>query len=327
MLAVRAARRFATSAAVARPAARKIELYDTTLRDGTQGEGVSLSLNDKLRIAERLDDAGFDYIEGGYPLSNEKDVAFFERARSLALRSASICAFGMTRRRGTAAAADEGMLALLRSEAPVCTIVGKTWDFHVTTVLRVSLEENLAMIHDSIGFLAGNGRRVLYDAEHFFDGWKANAEHARASIRAAAEGGARTVILCDTNGGTSPGEISAMTRAAIDALADFDGVTVGVHCHDDCGLSVANSLAAVDAGASQVRATRPSSLRRARLVPFATRLAIAHRPARSSEACARRAAPVRRADTRARAGPARRAPARRCRARSTGSASGAATRI
>lgn len=245
-----AGRRFSTARAP-----RKIEMYDTTLRDGTQGEGVSLSLNDKLRIAERLDDAGFDYIEGGYPLSNEKDVAFFERARSLALRSASICAFGMTRRRGVEASKDEGMLALLRSEAPVCTIVGKTWDFHVTAVLRVSLEENLAMINESVNFLHTQGRRVLYDAEHFFDGWKANEAHARDSIRAAAQGGAQTIILCDTNGGTSPGEIGALTRKALEALAEFEGVTVGVHCHDDCGLSVANSLAAVEAGASQVQGT------------------------------------------------------------------------
>mmetsp|Transcript_11506 Transcript_11506/g.30143 ORF Transcript_11506/g.30143 Transcript_11506/m.30143 type:complete len:560 (+) Transcript_11506:1-1680(+) len=253
--------RTAGARAVGAPAARqlstvrKIELYDTTLRDGTQGEGVSLSLNDKLRIAEKLDDAGFDYIEGGYPLSNEKDVAFFERARSLALRSASICAFGMTRRRGVLAAADPGMLSLLRSEAPVCTIVGKTWDFHVTAVLRVSLEENIDMIGSSVGFLHGEGRRVIYDAEHFFDGWKANPLHARDSIRAAASASAQTIVLCDTNGGTTPEEVGVYTRAAIEALSDFPGVTVGVHCHNDCDLAVANSLAAVQAGASQVQGT------------------------------------------------------------------------
>lgn len=252
----RARRAFSSGAAPAVLAApRRIELYDTTLRDGTQGEGVSLSLNDKLRIAEWLDDAGFDYIEGGYPLSNEKDVAFFEKARSLKLRQAQICAFGMTRRRGIAAKDDPGMVALLKSEAPVCTIVGKTWDFHVSAVLRVSLEENLAMIHESVAFLAGEGRRLIYDAEHFFDGWKANPVHARASIRAAAEGGARTIVLCDTNGGTSPAEIAALAREAIGALADFEGVTVGVHCHNDCELAVANSLSAVDAGASQVQGT------------------------------------------------------------------------
>jgi isopropylmalate/homocitrate/citramalate synthase len=250
------ARQFSSvGAALEQPAVRKIELYDTTLRDGTQGEGVSLSLNDKLRIAEALDDMGFDYVEGGYPLSNEKDVAFFEQARKLSLRSAQICAFGMTRRRGVAPAADPGMLALLRSEAPVCTIVGKTWDFHVRAVLRVSLEENLDMIHGSVRHIAQEGRRVLYDAEHFFDGWKADVTHARASVRAAAEGGARTIILCDTNGGTTPEEIAVLTRAALDALADFPGVTVGVHCHNDCELAVANSLAAVEAGAAQVQGT------------------------------------------------------------------------
>lgn len=254
-----------------------VDLYDTTLRDGTQGEGVSLSLNDKLRIAEKLDEAGFDYIEGGYPLSNEKDVAFFERARSLALRSASVCAFGMTRRRGVQASKDEGMLALLRSEAPVCTIVGKTWDFHVTAVLRISLAENLAMIGESVGFLHGQGRRVFYDAEHFFDGWKANPAHARDSIRAAAQAGAQTIILCDTNGGTSPGEIGDLTRQALGALADFAGVTVGVHCHDDCGLSVANSLAAVEAGASQVRGPSRLALPSEPTLPRAAH-ARTHRP-------------------------------------------------
>ena len=171
-------------------ATKTIQIYDTTLRDGTQGEGVSLSLEDKLQIARRLDEIGVDYIEGGYPLSNEKDEQFFQQVQELGLKHAKVCAFGMTRRRGVEAAEDPGMLALRDSGAPVCTVVGKTWDFHVTEVLRVSLEENLQMIADSVRFLVDEGREVIYDAEHFFDGWKANPEYGRQTIRAAAEAGA-----------------------------------------------------------------------------------------------------------------------------------------
>lgn len=247
-------RRF-SSGARAGGAARRIELYDTTLRDGTQGEGVCLSLHDKLAIAERLDDMGFDYIEGGFPLSNEKDVAFFREVRTLNLRRAAVCAFGMTRRRGISAAEDVGMQSLLRSEAPVITIVGKTWDFHVTHVLNVSLEENLAMISESVAAMIAGGRRCIYDAEHFFDGWKANEAHARATMAAAAAAGAETIALCDTNGGTMPDELARIVRAAKEALAEWPAVSLGVHCHNDCELAVANSLAAVGAGASQVQGT------------------------------------------------------------------------
>jgi len=232
---------------------QKIGLYDTTLRDGTQGEGISLSLHDKLAIAERLDDMGFDFIEGGYPLSNEKDVAFFEQVKRMRLRHATVCAFGMTRKKGVAASEDPGMLSLLRSEAPVCTVVGKTWDFHVAQVLRVSLEENVQMIHDSVGFLASSGRRVIYDAEHFFDGYKANPEHAIATLRAAAEAGAEAIALCDTNGGTMPEEVYRLVGVAVEELGPDVGVAV--HCHNDCSMAVANSLAAVRAGATQVQGT------------------------------------------------------------------------
>ncbi|MCA9121993.1 MAG: citramalate synthase [Planctomycetaceae bacterium] len=233
---------------------RSIQIYDTTLRDGTQGEGVSLSLQDKLQITQRLDEIGVDYVEGGYPLSNEKDVEYFQRVRDLGLKHAKVCAFGMTRRRGMAAKDDPGMRALYESEAPVCTVVGKTWDFHATEVLRVSLDENLAMISDSVGFLAESGREVIYDAEHFFDGWKANPEYAAKTIQAAASSGAKLVVLCDTNGGTLPEEIAAIVNAAQAALKP-QGVSVGIHCHNDCDLAVANSLAAVDAGAVQVQGT------------------------------------------------------------------------
>ena len=233
---------------------RQIQIYDTTLRDGTQGEGVSLSLQDKLEIAKRLDEIGVDYIEGGYPLSNEKDQQFFQKVQQLGLQHAQICAFGMTRRRGVAADVDPGMLALRDSQAPICTIVGKTWDFHVTDVLRVELAENLEMIGDSISFLVAEGREVIYDAEHYFDGTKANAEYAAQTIQAAAEAGASLIVLCDTNGGSLPEEITAMTAQAIELLAQWS-VPVGIHCHNDCDVAIANSLAAVDAGAVQVQGT------------------------------------------------------------------------
>ena len=232
---------------------RTIEIYDTTLRDGTQGEGFSLSLLDKLQITQRLDELGVDFIEGGYPLSNEKDSEYFTRVRELPLQHAQICAFGMTRRKGVDAADDLGMVALRDSLAPTCTVVGKTWDLHVTEVLRVTLEENLAMIGESLAFLAGN-RNVIYDAEHFFDGWKANTDYARRTLLAAAEAGASMIVLCDTNGGSLPEEVSDITREAV-ALLETAQTPVGIHCHNDCELAVANSLAAVDSGAVQVQGT------------------------------------------------------------------------
>ncbi len=233
---------------------RSIQIYDTTLRDGTQGEGVSLSLQDKLQITKRLDEMGVDYVEGGYPLSNEKDAEYFSRVQQLDLQHAKVCAFGMTRRKGMAAKDDPGMQALVNSAAPVCTVVGKTWDFHVTEVLRATLEENLEMIAESVEFLVGAGREVIYDAEHFFDGWKTNPEYAGKTLLAAAEAGAQLIVLCDTNGGSMPEEISRCTREAIELLKDTT-VQLGAHCHNDCELAVANSLAAVDAGAAHVQGT------------------------------------------------------------------------
>jgi 2-isopropylmalate synthase len=228
-----------------------IQIYDTTLRDGSQGEGINFSLQDKLLITERLDSVGFDFIEGGYPLSNPKDAEYFQRVRELKLKHARVCAFGMTRRRGMRCEDDPGMKALLHSGAGVITIVGKTHDFHVTEVLRVSLEENLAMIGDTIRYLREQGRDVIYDAEHFFDGWKANPQYAAKTIRAAAGAGAMLISLCDTNGGSMPEEIAALVKEAIAATS----VPVGIHVHNDCELAVANSLAAVDAGAVQVQGT------------------------------------------------------------------------
>jgi 2-isopropylmalate synthase len=228
-----------------------IQIYDTTLRDGSQGEGVNFSLQDKLLIAARLDELGFDFIEGGYPLSNEKDAQFFQRVQELNLKHARVCAFGMTRRKGVRPDQDPGMKALLDSGAKTLTIVGKTSSFHVTEVLRVSLEENLAMISETIRYLRECGREVIYDAEHFFDGWELDPEYAAKTVRAAAEAGAGIVVLCDTNGGTMPEKIAELTKAAQTVLP----VPVGIHCHNDCDLAVANSLAAVDAGAMQVQGT------------------------------------------------------------------------
>jgi 2-isopropylmalate synthase len=229
----------------------QIQLYDTTLRDGAQGEGVNFSLQDKLLIARRLDELGFDFVEGGYPLSNPKDAEFFQRLAQEPLKHSRLCAFGMTRRKGVEAADDPGMKALVESQAPVITIVGKTHDFHVTEVLRVSLEENLAMIRETVAFLRSVGREVIYDAEHFFDGWKANPAYARETIRAAVEGGASIVVMCDTNGGSMPEEIAALTK---DAAAAVD-VPLGIHTHNDCELAVANALAAIGAGAVHVQGT------------------------------------------------------------------------
>lgn len=230
----------------------RIEIYDTTLRDGTQAQGVSLSLQDKLTIAEALDRLGVDFIEGGYPLSNQKDEAFFVEIRKRSLKNARVAAFGMTRRKGFAPEQDEGMQALLHSEAPVITIVGKTWDLHVREVLSVPPEENLRMIADSIGIMVKHGRHAVYDAEHFFDGWRANPDYALATLRAAHEAGANCLALCDTNGGSLPEDIA---RGISAVLAALPGVKLGIHCHNDGELAVANSLAAVVSGATQIQGT------------------------------------------------------------------------
>lgn len=229
----------------------RIEIYDTTLRDGTQAEGIAFSLQDKLLLTKRLDELGFDYIEGGYPGSNEKDFQFFQDVAKLKLKHAKICAFGMTRRKGVTAANDVGLRALLDSKAPVITIVGKASAFQVKEVIRADLNENLDMIAESVRLMIDEGREVIFDAEHFFDGWKGDAEYAIRAIRTAAEAGAKTVVLCDTNGGSMPCDI---TRITTDAVAKC-GVPIGIHCHNDCDLAVANALLAVEAGASQVQGT------------------------------------------------------------------------
>jgi 2-isopropylmalate synthase len=229
----------------------RIAIYDTTLRDGSQGEGVNFSLQDKLLVTARLDALGVDYIEGGYPLSNPKDSAYFRSVSELSLGHAKVAAFGMTRKRDTAAEDDLGMQALVAARTPVVTIVGKTWDMHVRDVLGVSLDENLRMIGDSIAYCAAHVPEVIYDAEHFFDGFKQNPDYALRTLAAAAEAGAAWIVLCDTNGGSLPEEVA-------DAVAHVKAgtrVPLGIHTHNDGDLAVANSLAAIRQGARQVQGT------------------------------------------------------------------------
>lgn len=229
-----------------------VQLYDTTLRDGTQGEGVSFSVEDKLRIAKRLDAFGVDFIEGGWPGSNPKDMEFFRRVDELGLSHAKIAAFGSTRRAHVEAHADANLNSLLGAKTEYVTIFGKSWTFHVTNALRTTLEENLKMIEESVAFLVSHGRRVIYDAEHFFDGFKADPEYAMATLRAAAAGGAEVLTLCDTNGGCLPLEVMEITRRVVQA---FPHLRIGIHTHNDGGLAVANTLLAVEAGATHVQGT------------------------------------------------------------------------
>jgi 2-isopropylmalate synthase len=230
---------------------KRIEIYDTTLRDGSQAEGISFSLQDKLALTERLDSMGFDYIEGGYPASNEKDAQFFQRVADRKLKHAQVCAFGMTRRKGVKAADDDGLRSLLAARTKTITIVGKSSLFQVTEILRTTPDENSAMIRESIAHLVSEGRNVLFDAEHFFDGWKFDACYTMQALKAAVEGGAKMVVLCDTNGGTMPEEVAGIVKEVVAKI----GVPVGIHCHNDCELAVANTLAAIDAGAIHAQGT------------------------------------------------------------------------
>ena len=229
-----------------------VKIYDTTLRDGTQGEGISFSVTDKLLIAQKLDQFGVDYIEGGFPGSNPRDISFFAEARKLKLTHAKLAAFGSTRRAGVKPEEDAQLRTLLESEMPVLTIVGKTWLLHVNEILRTTAEENLAMIEESVRYLVSQGREVIYDAEHYFDGYLDNPDYALRTLEAAARGGASNLSLCETNGGKLVPEVMMIVAAAV---ARFGGDKVGVHCHNDSGLGVAVSLAGVDAGATLVQGT------------------------------------------------------------------------
>lgn len=229
----------------------RIAIYDTTLRDGSQGEGVNFSLEDKLLITSRLDDLGIDYVEGGYPLSNPKDARYFREVAGLGLRHAKVAAFGMTRRRDTTPDRDIGLRALLDAGTSVVTLVGKSWDLHVTEVLGVSLDENLAMIAESVEFLVREGREVIYDAEHFFDGFRRNSAYALSTLEAARDAGAACLVLCDTNGGSLPIQVAEFVQFVLSRLK----CPIGIHTHNDGDLAVANALAAVERGASHVQGT------------------------------------------------------------------------
>jgi 2-isopropylmalate synthase len=231
--------------------AKKIQVYDTTLRDGCQSEDVSLAIEDKLRIAERLDDLGIDYIEGGWPGSNPRDAAFFTEIKRVRLRHARIVAFGSTRRHGVKAAADRNLQLILRAETSAACVVGKTWDLHVRDALRIPLKANLEILHDTILYLKKNLDEVIFDAEHFFDGYALNPEYAIACIQAVAAAGVDVICLCDTNGGRLPDAIAAAMRAARAAVQ----VPLGIHCHNDSEVAVANTIAGVLNGATQVQGT------------------------------------------------------------------------
>jgi 2-isopropylmalate synthase len=230
---------------------QRIQIYDTTLRDGTQSEGFTLSSNDKVRIAQRLDDLGVGFIEGGWPGSNPKDVEFFERARDMQWKNALITAFGSTCRVKGGPEDDANIKALIDSHTPVCTIFGKTWTLHVKEVLLTTLKDNLRIIEQSVAYLKANDRRVIYDAEHFFDGYKADPAYALETLQAAIQGGAEIVVLCDTNGGTLPWEMESIIRELKPVLAH----PLGIHTHNDSECAVANSLAAVREGAVHIQGT------------------------------------------------------------------------
>jgi 2-isopropylmalate synthase len=230
---------------------QRIEIYDTTLRDGMQGEGVNFSVSDKCRIAEHLDAFGVDFIEGGWPGSNPRDVAFFERAKKLKLKDARIAAFGSTRRHKFTCDTDSNVQALLKAETSVVTIFGKSWLFHVAHALRLSPAENLEIIEDTVSYLSARVHSVIYDAEHFFDGYRTDPAYALATLSAAAAGGPKCIVLCDTNGGSLPDTVARITREVREQIA----LPLGIHCHNDGELAVANTLAAVSAGASHVQGT------------------------------------------------------------------------
>jgi len=231
---------------------RLVKIYDVTLRDGTQGEDISFSIHDKLRIAQKLDELGVHYIEGGWPGSNERDEGFFEEAKRLRLRKAKIAAFGSTRRAKITCEDDGSIQALLKAETPAVTIVGKSWDFHVKEALKISLKENIEIIHDSVTYLKERVDEVFFDAEHFFDGYKNNPEHTIDAIQAAYDAGADVLVLCDTNGGTMPWEIEAIVKEVNQKL---DYPSLGIHTHNDGEVGVANTLYAVKEGANQIQGT------------------------------------------------------------------------
>ncbi len=229
----------------------KVAIFDSSLRDGAQAEGISFSVEDKLEILALLDEHGIDYIEAGNPGSNPKDLEFFARVKGIKLKHARLAAFGSTRRRDLRVQDDANVLSLLQADTPVVVIFGKSWDFHVTDIIRTTLQENLSMIRDTLAFFKAKGKEVIYDAEHFFDGYKNNPDYALQTLQAAVDGGADCLVLCDTNGGTFPSEVTEIVRTVV---ARFSR-PVGIHAHNDCGMAVANSVSAVESGARHVQGT------------------------------------------------------------------------
>ena len=232
-------------------ARNQVRIFDSTLRDGAQGQGISFSLEDKIKIVKVLDEIQVDYIEAGNPGSNPKDMEFFKRLKNVELKNAKVVAFGSTRRPKVNVKDDKNLKDLLLSGADTIVVFGKSWDFQVTDIIKTSLDENVNMIKDTIEYLCVKGKEVIFDAEHFYDGYKANKEYAMATLKAAEEAGAKVVVLCDTNGGTLPQEIYSITKRIKEAIK----VELGIHSHDDMGMAVANSIMAVEAGASQVQGT------------------------------------------------------------------------
>lgn len=231
---------------------KEIKIFDSTLRDGSQGEGISFSVEDKLKIVKSLDELGISYVEAGNPGSNSKDLEFFKKLSDIELKNTRVVAFGSTRRKGIKADEDQNVIALLDANTSAVAIFGKTWDFHVTDIIRATLDENLEMIKDTISFFKSKNKEVTFDAEHFFDGYKANSEYAMLALKAASDAGADYLTLCDTNGGTFPDEIYTITK---EVCEKFKNIKIGIHAHNDSELAVANSVMAVEAGATQVQGT------------------------------------------------------------------------
>ncbi len=228
-----------------------IDIFDSTLRDGAQAEGISFSVEDKLKIVRALDDLGISYIEAGNPGSNPKDIEFFEKMRAITLKSAKLTAFGSTRRRGISVEADKNVQSIMDAKTPAVAIFGKSWDFHVTEIIKTTLEENEKMVSETMAYFKKRGKEVIFDAEHFFDGYKANPEYAFKVLKAAVEGGADCLVLCDTNGGCFPATVYEVVKKVKETFS----IRVGIHAHNDCGMAVANSIMAVEAGAEHVQGT------------------------------------------------------------------------
>lgn len=231
---------------------KKLEIFDSTLRDGAQSEGISFSVQDKLNIIKALDEFGIKYIEAGNPGSNPKDIEFFEKAKNINLKNATLCAFGSTRRKNIRVEDDKNVISLLDADTKAVAIFGKSWDLHITEILNATLDENLELVYDTLKFFKDKGKEVVFDAEHFYDGYKANSEYALKVLEAADRAGADTLCLCDTNGGCFPDEIYKITKVVAERLP---GRKLGIHCHNDIGCAIASSMLSVEAGVTHIQGT------------------------------------------------------------------------